>query len=84
MVMLSHLRRRSLVDAYDRRAPLADLVILRGWHTGASLLEGAVLPLATTYAVSEAFGVSKEINLDFRRAPMFFGLFTVLIAAGAG
>jgi Mn2+/Fe2+ NRAMP family transporter len=51
---------------------------------GASLLAGAVLPLATSYAVSEAFGVPKGVNLDFRRAPLFFGLFTLLIIVGAG
>jgi NRAMP (natural resistance-associated macrophage protein)-like metal ion transporter len=50
---------------------------------GASLLAGAVLPLATSYAVSEAFGIPKGINLDFRRARTFFGLFTFLIVFGA-
>jgi len=34
--------------------------------------------------VSEAFGVPKGVNLDFRRAPLFFGLFTLLIILGAG
>jgi Mn2+/Fe2+ NRAMP family transporter len=51
---------------------------------GASLLAGAVLPLATAYAVSEAFGAPKGVSLDFRRAQLFFGLFTVLIVLGAG
>ena len=51
---------------------------------GASLLAGAVLPLATSYAVSEVFGMPKGVSLDFRRAPMFFGLFTGLILFGAG
>ncbi len=51
---------------------------------GASLLAAAVLPLATSYAVSEAFGFAKGVNLDFRRARIFFGLFTALVAAGAG
>lgn len=51
---------------------------------GASLLAGAVLPLATAYAVSEVFGTPKGVNLDFRRAPIFFGLFTGLIFVGAG
>jgi Mn2+/Fe2+ NRAMP family transporter len=50
---------------------------------GASLLAGAVLPLATSYAVSEAFGVPKGVNLDFRRARIFFTIFTALIVAGA-
>jgi Mn2+/Fe2+ NRAMP family transporter len=51
---------------------------------GASLLAAAVLPLATSYAVSEAFGFSKGVGLDFRRAPIFFTLFSVLMALGAG
>jgi Mn2+/Fe2+ NRAMP family transporter len=51
---------------------------------GASLLAGAVLPLTTAYAVSELFGMPKGINLDFRRAPIFFGLFTGLIVVGMG
>jgi Mn2+/Fe2+ NRAMP family transporter len=50
---------------------------------GASLLAGAVLPLATSYAVSEAFGVPKGVNLDFRRARIFFTLFTALVITGA-
>ena len=50
---------------------------------GASLLAGAVLPLATSYAVSEAFGVPKGVNLDFRRARIFFTIFTALIVVGA-
>ncbi|HEX3558291.1 MAG TPA: Nramp family divalent metal transporter [Pyrinomonadaceae bacterium] len=51
---------------------------------GASLLAGAVLPLATSYAIAEAFGLPKGVNLDFRRAPKFFALFTALIVFGAG
>ena len=51
---------------------------------GASMLAGAVLPLATAYAVSEVFGMPKGVSLDFRRAPFFFGLFTGMIVLGAG
>src|SRR5689334_18729784 len=69
-------------------------VLLRRWQDtslalslrsafGASLLAAAVLPLATSYAVSEAFGFSKGVGLDFRRAPLFFTLFTDLIIFGA-
>lgn len=50
---------------------------------GASLLAGAVLPLATAYGVSEAFGLPKGVNLDFRRARLFFGLFTAMLLLGA-
>ncbi len=51
---------------------------------GASLLAAGVVPLATAYSVSEAFGFRKGVGLDFRRAPVFYGLFTVLIVIGAG
>jgi Mn2+/Fe2+ NRAMP family transporter len=49
---------------------------------GATLLAGAVLPLATAYAVREAFGMPKGVNLDFRRGRVFFSLFTALIVLG--
>ncbi|MCA1588797.1 MAG: Nramp family divalent metal transporter [Acidobacteria bacterium] len=50
---------------------------------GASLLAGGVLPLATSYAISEAFGIPKGVNLDYRRGKTFFGLFTAFIVLGA-
>jgi Mn2+/Fe2+ NRAMP family transporter len=50
---------------------------------GASLLAAGVLPLTTAYAVSEAFGFTKGVNLDFRRARIFFSLFTGLLVIGA-
>jgi NRAMP (natural resistance-associated macrophage protein)-like metal ion transporter len=50
---------------------------------GASLLAAGVLPLATAYSVSEAFGFRKGVNLDFRRAPTFLGLFSALVVLGA-
>jgi NRAMP (natural resistance-associated macrophage protein)-like metal ion transporter len=50
---------------------------------GASLVAGGVLPLATAYSISEAFGFRKGVNLDFRRAPMFVGLFSTLVGIGA-
>ena len=51
---------------------------------GASLLAAGVVPLATAYSISEAFGFRKGVGLDFRRAPVFYGLFTVLIVIGVG
>ncbi len=50
---------------------------------GASLLAGGVLPLATSYAISEAFGIPKGVNLDFRRGRAFFGIFTAFVVIGA-
>ena len=50
---------------------------------GASLLAGAVLPLATAYTVTEAFGLEKGVSRTFREAPAFVGIFSGLIAVGA-
>ena len=43
-----------------------------------------MLPVATAYSIAEAFGFRKGVNLDFRRAPIFISLFSVLVAVGAG
>ncbi|MFN8608756.1 MAG: Nramp family divalent metal transporter [Vulcanimicrobiota bacterium] len=51
---------------------------------GATLLASAVLPLATAYAVTEALGAPKGVDLDFRRAPLFFSLYSLLLVLGAG
>jgi Mn2+/Fe2+ NRAMP family transporter len=50
---------------------------------GASMLAAGVLPLATAYSISEAFGFRKGVNLDFRRAPIFMGIFSALVVLGA-
>jgi len=50
---------------------------------GASMLAGAVLPLATAYTVTEAFGLEKGVSRTFREAPAFLGIFTGLIIFGA-
>lgn len=50
---------------------------------GASTLAAAVLPLATAYAVCEAFGFERGVDRSFREAPVFQGLFTGLIVIGA-
>jgi Mn2+/Fe2+ NRAMP family transporter len=60
----------------------ADVVALTG--AAVLLLAGAVLPLTTAYSISEAFGFRKGVNLDFRRARIFLGLFSALVAIGAG
>ncbi len=50
---------------------------------GASLLAASVVPVATAYSVSEAFGFRKGVSLIYRRAPIFYGLFTVLVLFGS-
>jgi Mn2+/Fe2+ NRAMP family transporter len=62
--------------------PLAKALFAVGL-VGASLLAAAVLPLATAYAVSEMLGARHGVNLDFRRARLFFSLFTAMLVFGA-
>jgi Mn2+/Fe2+ NRAMP family transporter len=50
---------------------------------GASMLAASILPLSTSYAVSEAFGFERGISRSFGEAPIFFGLYTAMIVIGA-
>jgi len=50
---------------------------------GASLLAASVLPLATTYAICEAFGWERGIDNRPQEAPVFYGLYTGLIVLSA-
>ena len=51
---------------------------------GAFALAAAVVPLSTAYALAEAVGVERSVSRSFREAPLFLGLFTGLVAIGAG
>lgn len=50
---------------------------------GASALAGAVVPLSTAYAITEAVGVERSVSRHFREAPLFLGLFTAQVVIGA-
>lgn len=76
----------SASDAAGALRPLAgDLgVTLFGMGLlGASLLGAVVLPLSTSYAICEAFGWESGISHRFSEAPVFMGLVTLLLGAGA-
>ncbi len=50
----------------------------------ASLFAASILPLSTAYTVCEGLGFESGIGKKFREAPVFYWLYTILIAAGAG
>ena len=50
---------------------------------GASMLAAGVLPLATAFSITEAFGWEKGLSFKPSEAPAFYYLFTSLIAIGA-
>ncbi len=76
----------SAADAARALEPLAGpfaKVLFGVGLLGASLLAAGVLPLATAYGLSEAFGFEKGVNRGWRDAPVFLGIFTGLIVVGA-
>ncbi len=76
----------SAADAAQALGPLAggQATLLFGVGLfGASLLAATVMPLSTSYAICEAFGWESGISKDFREAPVFMGLFTLLLVIGA-
>jgi Mn2+/Fe2+ NRAMP family transporter len=48
----------------------------------ASLFAACILPLSTSYSVCEGLGFESGVNRKFREAPIFYWLFTLLIAVG--
>lgn len=50
----------------------------------ASLFAASILPLSTAYTVCEGLGFESGVGKKFAEAPVFYWLYTILIAAGAG
>lgn len=81
-----HTEVNSAADAAKALEPVAGqaATVLFGLGLfGASMLAAGVLPLATAFSVTEALGFEKGVSLSFREAPVFMGMFTVLLAMGA-
>jgi NRAMP (natural resistance-associated macrophage protein)-like metal ion transporter len=73
-------------------AALALTPLVGGYATGlfaiglfnASLFAACVLPLSTSYYICEGLGWELGVGKEFREAPQFYWLFTVIIAVSAG
>lgn len=50
----------------------------------ASLFAASILPLATAYSICEGLGFEAGVDKTWREAPQFLGLYTLMIAIGAG
>ncbi len=77
----------SAEDAARALEPLAGNFASQLFAVGllnASFLAAFVLPLATAYGLSEAFGWESGINKSFKEAPQFLGFYTAFIVIGAG
>ncbi len=75
----------SAAEAAQALAPFLGIFASRTFAVGmlgAALLAAGVLPLSTSYSLSEAFGFERGVGRTFREAPFFWGLFTLLIILG--
>ncbi len=50
----------------------------------ASIFAACILPLSTAYSVCEGLGFESGVNKRMKEAPIFYSLYTLLIAVGAG
>jgi Mn2+/Fe2+ NRAMP family transporter len=77
---------RDAADAAESLKPLAgqwaSLLFALGLFN-ASLFAASILPLSTAYTVCEGLGFESGIERKFSEAPIFYWLYTALIAAGA-
>jgi NRAMP (natural resistance-associated macrophage protein)-like metal ion transporter len=83
----SHREISDVAEAAKALAPFAGQFATLLFGVGlinASLMSAAILPLATTYNICEGLGFESGIDRRFREAPVFYGLYTVLILFGAG
>jgi NRAMP (natural resistance-associated macrophage protein)-like metal ion transporter len=75
----------SAAQAAQALAPFLGIFASRAFAVGllgAALLASGVLPLSTSYSLSEAFGFERGVGRTWNEAPFFWGLFTVLILIG--
>ncbi len=74
-------------DAAEALHPLAGdyaYILFAVGLFNASLFAASILPLSTAYTVCEGLGFESGVGKKFREAPVFYWLYTILIAAGAG
>jgi NRAMP (natural resistance-associated macrophage protein)-like metal ion transporter len=50
---------------------------------GASVLAATIMPLSTAFVICEAFGWESGVGKRFSDAPVFFGIYTFVLALGA-
>jgi Mn2+/Fe2+ NRAMP family transporter len=82
-----HKEVRDAADAAQALRPLAGdyaYILFAMGLFNASLFAASILPLSTAYTVCEGLGFESGLDKKFGEAPVFYWLYTILIAAGAG
>jgi NRAMP (natural resistance-associated macrophage protein)-like metal ion transporter len=81
---------RSITDAAEAARALVPLagkwagVLFAFGLLNASLFAASILPLSTAHVICEGLGFEAGIDHKFNEAPIFYWLYTILIAVGAG
>jgi Mn2+/Fe2+ NRAMP family transporter len=87
------LNAKGLTNITDAAEAAAALIPLAGKWAGtlfafgllnASLFAASILPLSTAHVICEGLGFEAGIDNKFKEAPIFYWLYTILIAVGAG
>jgi NRAMP (natural resistance-associated macrophage protein)-like metal ion transporter len=77
---------QSASDAAQAMKPLAGSYAFLLFAVGlfnASFFAASVLPLSTAYVVCEGLGLESGVDRKFKEAPVFYWLYTILIAGGS-
>jgi Mn2+/Fe2+ NRAMP family transporter len=85
-LFIRHIEVATAEDAAQALAPLAGPFASQLFAIGlfgASVLAAAVVPLTTTYSLTEAIGFERGISRTFSEAPAFLGLYTGVLVFGA-
>jgi Mn2+/Fe2+ NRAMP family transporter len=81
---------KNIVDAADAAQALRPFagdyayILFSAGLFNASLFAASILPLSTAYTVCEGLGFESGVGKKFSEAPVFYWLYTILIAVGAG
>jgi Mn2+/Fe2+ NRAMP family transporter len=73
-------------DAAEAMRPLAGdyaFILFAFGLFNASLFAASILPLSTAYTVCEGLGFESGVDKNFKEAPLFYWLYTLLIVGGA-
>jgi NRAMP (natural resistance-associated macrophage protein)-like metal ion transporter len=74
-------------DAAEAMRPLAGdyaFILFAFGLFNASVFAASILPISTAYTVCEGLGVESGVDKNFKEAPFFYWLYSLLIAGGAG
>jgi NRAMP (natural resistance-associated macrophage protein)-like metal ion transporter len=73
-------------DAAEAMRPLAGdyaFILFAFGLFNASIFAASILPISTAYTVCEGMGFESGVDKNFREAPFFYWLYTLLIVGGA-